>query len=412
MKHLRFSPILLTILAPACITAPADPNAAGPASSGISSGETVLLDDFEGGSTKVGQPWTASADQNNLGTTASYAVEDGGKVGKAAHLTGKLGRNVAPWPWASLSTGVAMGAKGDLSGVTAVRFWVKGDGKKYRLALTREAVTDYANYNKAFQAPKEWTQMEIPLQALRQADWGKPVDRAWNDVKAIEFAPLDTEQDYDFWVDNVEFVLAKGGSPPFGENAKIVEEPQTELVGTTYVLDKFEGQAPANGAVWGSEMDMNNLGTIAQAHTEDSGTDQKMAIHLTGKLGKNGAPWPWATLAVNLEPNASPVDLTNVKGIRFKARGDGKQYKVAITRKAVTDYGTFSYAFSPPKAWKQYSIPLTKFKQPDWAKVVEPGWTDSTSLQFSPIVAEATFDLWIDDVEFVFENGKAITFKK
>jgi hypothetical protein len=414
MNDQRLSPILLVILASACITAPRDPNdsSSGGGGEAISSGKTLLLDDFESSSTKAGQPWSASADQNNLGSAATFAVEDGGKVGKAAHFTGKLGKNVAPWPWASLSTGVAMGSKGDLSGVTAVRFWVKGDGKKYRLALAREAVTDYANFAKSFQAPKEWTQMEIKLSELRQADWGKKIDRAWNDVKSLEFAPLDAEQDFDVRIDNVELVLAEGGSPPFGENAKVIDEPQTPLEGTTYVLDKFDGQAPANGAVWGSEMDMNNIGTIATARPEDAGGEQKMAIHLTGKLGKNGPPWPWATLAVNLEPNASPVDLTHVKGIRFKAKGDGKPYKVAITRKAVTDYGTFAYAFSPGKDWKQYSVPLSKLKQPDWAKQVEPGWTDATSLQFQPTIGDAPFDLWVDDVEFVFETGKPITFKK
>ncbi|HVY27321.1 MAG TPA: CIA30 family protein [Polyangiaceae bacterium] len=412
MTDLRLSPILLAILAPACITAPLPAEDASSGGQQMSSGETLLLDDFEGGTTKAGQPWSASADSNNLGSTATYAVEDGGKSGKGAHFTGHLGKNVAPWPWASLSTGVAMGAKGDLSGVVAVRFWVKGDGKKYRLALAREAVTDYANFAKPFQAPKEWTQIEIPLSQLRQADWGKKVDRAWNDVKSIEFAPLDAEQDYDVRIDNVEFVMAKGGAPPFGENAKVIDEPQTALEGTTFVLDQFEGQAPANGAVWGSEMDMNNLGTIAVARAEDTASVQKMAMHLTGKLGKNGPPWPWATLAVNLEPNASPVDLTNVKGIRFKAKGDGKPYKVAFTRKAVTDYGNFAYSFSPGKDWKQYSVPMSKFKQPDWAKQVEPGWKDATSLQFQPTIGEAPFDLWVDDVEFVYENGKAITLKK
>ncbi|HXK16660.1 MAG TPA: CIA30 family protein, partial [Polyangiaceae bacterium] len=154
MNDLRLSPILLVILASACITAPRDPSdsASNGGSEALSSGKALLLDDFESGSTKAGQPWSASADQNNLGSAATFAVEDGGKVGKAAHFTGKLGKNVAPWPWASLSTGVAMGSKGDLSGVAAVRFWVKGDGKKYRLALAREAVTDYANFAKSFQA--------------------------------------------------------------------------------------------------------------------------------------------------------------------------------------------------------------------------------------------------------------------
>ncbi len=414
MKDLRLCPALLAFLASACITAarPAD-EASQETSSSTSGGEALLLDDFESDITKAGQPWAASADTNNLGSEAQFAVEDGGKAGKGAHFTGKLGRNVAPWPWASLSTGVASGAKGDMSGVKAVRFWIKGDGKKYRLAISREAVTDYANFAKSFDAPTEWTQMEIKLSELRQADWGKKIDRAWNDVKALEFAPLTADSAFDVRIDNVELVLEPGKAPPFGENARTIDEPQTEISGDVFLLDDFEStKGPANGGVWGSEMDMNNLGTIATARPEEVGGTQKNAIHLSGKMGKNVKPWPWATLAVNLEPNAKPVDLTNCVGIRFKAKGDGRLFKVAFTRKAVTDYGNFAYSFSPGKDWKQYSVPLAKFKQPDWAAQVEPGWTDATSLQFAPTVGGAPFDLWVDDVEFVFKSGKPNPFKK
>jgi hypothetical protein len=411
MTNLRISPLLLVLLVPACITAARPPGEAdGESSASVSGGEGLLLDDFEEGITKAGQPWTAGVDSNNLGSEANYAVEDGGKSGKAGHFKGKVGRNVAPWPWAALTTGVGPGAKADLSGVTAVRFWIKGDGKKYRLALAREAVTDYANFAKEFDAPTEWTQMEIKLSELRQASWGKPVERAWNDVKVLEFGAMTPDSPFDVYIDNVELVIEPGKAPPFGANAKSIDEPQTPLEGTAYVLDKFEGTAPANGAVWGSEMDMNNLGTIATARPEDSGGEQKNAIHLTGKLGKKMTAWPWATLAINLEPNATPVDLTHCKGIRFKAKGDGRPYKLAITRKAVSDYGNFSYMFSPGKDWKQYSVPLSKLQQPDWAVKVEEGWKDATSLQFAPTVNETPFDLWVDDVEFVFENGKTIPF--
>ena len=414
MTDLRISPLLLLLLAPACITAarPADDSGGSTSSSSSSGGEALLLDDFESGTTTAGQPWSASADQNNLGSEATFAVVDGGKVGKAAHFTGKVGRNVKPWPWVSLSTGIASGAKGDMSGVKAVRFWVKGDGKKYRLALMREAVTDYANFHKEFDAPTEWTQMEIPLSSLSQASWGVPVAKAWNDVRALEFAALTAESTFDIRIDNVELVIEPGKAPPFGENAKVPDEPQTAIEGTTYVLDTFEGKAPANGAVWGAEMDMNNLGTIATGRAEDSGSPQKTAFHLTGKLGKQSSAWPWATMSVNLEPNAAPVDLTHCKGIRFKAKGDGRQFKVAFTRKAITDYGNPAYQFSPPKEWKQYSVPMSSFKQPDWAKQVEASWADATSLQFAPLTSDAPFDIWVDDVEFVFEPGKPIPFKK
>lgn len=412
MFRVRLFP-LLALLVPACITAPRAPGDASSSSSSsdVSGGKGLLLDDFESTTTKAGQPWSASADQHGK-SQAKLELEDGGKSGKALHFSGQLGPNVEPWPWVSLSTGVGVGAKADLSSVTAIRFWVKGDGKKYQVRLPREAVTDYAQFAKDFVAPSEWTQIEVPLASMSQPSWGAPLKKEWKDVKFLEFNSQAFGSSFDLHLDNVELVVADGMSPPFGENAKLPDEPQTELDGTVYVLDKFEGQAPANGAVWGASMDMNNLGTIATGKVEDAGGEQKMAYHLFGKMGKQTGAWPWASLAVNLEPDGNAVDLTHCKGIRFKAKGDGKPYKAAFTRKAITDYGNPAYQFSPPKEWKQYSVALSTFKQPDWAKQVENSWADATSLQWQPTVVDSSFDLWIDDVEFVFENGKSVPFKK
>jgi hypothetical protein len=412
MNQPRFYPLILALLVPACITAARPAGEADDSSGATSStgGEPLLLDDFEAGTSKAGQPWAASADQT--GSEAKMEVVDGGKVGKAVKFSGKLGKNQKPWPWVSLSTGVSMTGKADLSGVTAVRFWVKGDGKKYRLRLPRESVTDFAQFAKEFTAPTEWTQIEIPLSQLSQPSWGVPLKKEWKDVKFLEFDSMAFESTFEIQFDNVELLVEPGKAPPFGENAKVPDEPQTPIEGNVYVLDNFEGQAPANGAVWGAGMDMNNLGTMATGKVEEGGGGQKLAYHLFGKMGKQVGAWPWATLSVNLEPNGSAVDLTHCKGIRFKAKGDGKPYKAAFTRKAITDYGNPAYQFSPPKEWKQYSVPMERFKQPDWAKQVEQTWTDATSFQIAATVVDAPLDIWIDDVEFVFETGKPVPFKK
>jgi hypothetical protein len=135
-----------------------------------------------------------------------------------------------------------------------------------------------------------------------------------------------------------------------------------------------------------------------------------MAAHLSGKLGKNIKPWPWASLAINIEPNATPTDLTAVRGIRFWAKGTGA-YRAVITRKAVTDYGNFGYGFGGPKEWKQIVVPLDKMKQADWAQKVPPGFNDAISFEIQPVTGDAPFDLWVDDVEFVVEPGKPSPFK-
>src|SRR6188508_1088869 len=80
MNNLRLCPFLLMFVASACITAarPAGDGGEGDTgNSAVSGGEALLLDDFESGSNKAGQPWSASADQNNLGSAATFVVEDG-----------------------------------------------------------------------------------------------------------------------------------------------------------------------------------------------------------------------------------------------------------------------------------------------------------------------------------------------
>jgi hypothetical protein len=108
---------------------------------------------------------------------------------------------------------------------------------------------------------------------------------------------------------------------------------------------------------------------------------------------------------VNIHPDTQPIDLSAVRGVRFWVKGSG-QFKAAITRKAVTDYGNFAYQFPVSKEWKQISIPTERLKQPDWAVKVPDGFTDALSFQIAPITSDAEFDLWLDDVEFILDPAK------
>jgi hypothetical protein len=408
MPHFKTCFLILGLLPLAgCITAarPDDGQAAGP-------GKGFSLDNFEGAVAANGVGWWASADQNNLGSTAEFKAEPGveGANGSAGHFSGHLGRSQGKiYSWASLGLQAkADGTTADFSGVKMIRFRVKGDGSKYRFDLPRDAVKDYGNFATTFNAPAgKWTTIELRIDSLRQPDWAQQLPRAWKDVKTIEIAPLDEGKDFDLYVDDVELVLAPNKKNPFEEP----DLPPEKIDGTAIVLDDFEGKGPVNGSVWGAEMDTNNLGTIATYRTEDSGdATHKMAGHLSGKLGKNIKPWPWASLAINIEPNATPTDITAVKGIRFWAKGSGA-YRAAITRKAVTDYGNFGYGFGGPKEWKQIVVPLAKMKQADWAQKVPPGFNDAISFEIQPVTGDAPFDLWVDDVEFVVETGKPSPFK-
>jgi hypothetical protein len=392
----------------ACITA-ARPDD-GQASS--KHGKAYPLDNFENTVAANNVGWWASADQNNLGSTATFTIEPAvdGTTGAAGHLTGHLGRSSGKtYSWASLGLATKPdNSPANFSGVKMIRFRVKGDGGKYRLALPRDAVKDYGNFAAPFAAPKTWTTVEIRMDSLAQPSWAQQLPHVFTDVKSIEIAPLDEGNDFNLYVDDVELVISPNKPNPF----EIPDEPPAKLDGKAIVLDDFEGKGPINGGVWGAEMDTNNLGTVASYRAEDSeDPTRKTAGHLSGKLGKNIAKlWPWASLAINIEPNATPTDLSAVKGIRFWAKGSGV-YRAVITRKAVTDYGNFGKAFGGPKEWKQIVIPLDKMTQADWAQKVPEGFPDAISFEIQPTTANAPFELWVDDVEFVVDPSKPSPFK-
>jgi hypothetical protein len=335
-----------------------------------------------------------------MGSKATFEVKDGGAdgAGKAGHFSGFLAKGAAPnWPWVALSVGFNPGsAPTDVNAVKAIRFKVKGDGKKYRISLPRAGVTDYANFRYEFDVSK-----------LTQPSWGKQLPVDWSDVKQIQLAPVVEGADFEIFIDDIELVLDPAKPSPFA----VKEEPTIQVDGSALLVDDFDAKGPRNGSVWGAEFDMNNLGTIATYRLEDSGDgERKMAGHLKGRLGKNVAPWPWATLSINVEPNAKPTDLSAVRAIRFYAKGNGEQVNLMVARKSITDYGHPRRAFTIPVGkWRQITIPIEQLVQPDWAVKVPAGWNDVVAIQWSP--ANGEFDFWVDNVELVLDPAKPAPFK-
>ena len=177
-------------------------------------GESFLLSDFEDqtlGHT-LGGKWMDSFDSHQLGTTLDphpLKVGDGGAQDSEHSLgiRGHFGRNVEPWPYADVR---AAFEPTDLSPFSSVRFWVKGNNKKYVLALVRDAVADYSHYRAEFVATSEWTQIELTLDSFEQPNWGKAIEKNWQDVTALSFQPSPTLSDeaYEIVVDNIELVRA------------------------------------------------------------------------------------------------------------------------------------------------------------------------------------------------------------
>jgi chitinase len=175
-------------------------------------GASLLFADFEGELTHaLGGGWSASFDKNGLGTLFNPdppVWSEGGKQGQRAwHAWGHYGKSRAPWPYAAL---VASFPVTDFEPVGTLRFWAKGDGKRYGLAIQRSSVHDYAFPLALFTAPSEWTLVELRTSDFKQPDWGQKVSGPFTDAIGLAFAPGPqfNDEDFDLWIDDVELVKA------------------------------------------------------------------------------------------------------------------------------------------------------------------------------------------------------------
>jgi hypothetical protein len=174
------------------------------------SGSSLLFADFEGELTHaLGGGWSASFDKNGLGTVFNPdppVWSEGGKNGQRAwHAWGHYGKSRAPWPYAAL---IASFPVTDFEPVASVRFWAKGDGKRYGVALQRSSVHDYAFPVALFTANSEWTQIELKLSDFKQPDWGQKINGPYTDAIGLSFTPgaQFNDEDFDLWIDDVELL--------------------------------------------------------------------------------------------------------------------------------------------------------------------------------------------------------------
>ena len=171
----------------------------------------LKVDDFESGSPSFGAGWFEGCDTNGVTKLAPvpFATLTGGSPQSPGHCAGMKGHFApmqAPWPWALLSLALSGSGPMDLSGYKAVRFYTKGDGKSHAVALDKASVTDYCDYTANFISPADWKQVTLPFSDFAQATWGKQVEKKFNDVTKLSFSPGTPDADFDFKVDDVEFV--------------------------------------------------------------------------------------------------------------------------------------------------------------------------------------------------------------
>ncbi|HEU5432653.1 MAG TPA: CIA30 family protein, partial [Thermomicrobiales bacterium] len=124
--------------------------------------------DFEDGklTTKFGSGLAPSTDSLRGGTsTVDLKVVPGGAAGskQALAVSGET-KGQSGWAWAGVlfSPGATPMAAANLSAKKALRFWVKGDGKRYRVMIFARHL-GFQPATRTFVAGPTWTQVTLPL---------------------------------------------------------------------------------------------------------------------------------------------------------------------------------------------------------------------------------------------------------
>jgi hypothetical protein len=159
----------------------------------------------------------------------------------------------------------------------------------------------------------------------------------------------------------------------------------------------------ALGGVWESSFDPHNLGTTQSpqpfAVSASGYAGSKYCLRISGHFGKSQKPWPYADMRASFASN----DLTAYSGLRFWAKGNDKDYIVAIVRDAVADYSHYRAPFKATASWQQVEVRFADFRQPEWGDPKPLAWNDVTAISFQPGKAfdDEDYDLSVDKVELV-----------
>ncbi|MEM7050577.1 MAG: CIA30 family protein [Acidobacteriota bacterium] len=142
---------------------------------------------------------------------------------------------------------------------------------------------------------------------------------------------------------------------------------------------------------------------VSEVEVSVVATDGGKALAIQGEV-KAGFSFPFAGGVTALGPkDREPRDLGAYRALRFRVRGDGNLYEVAVYRQAVEDHNDFRHRFVARSEWSEVTIPFADLRQSAfWGQRVPWGAEDLWGFGFqSNSVGSFAFE--IDDIRFVRE---------
>jgi hypothetical protein len=155
-------------------------------------------------------------------------------------------------------------------------------------------------------------------------------------------------------------------------------------------FDDLKVSSNYGGWITTSDAEMGGK-SIASVQAIEGGTNgSKAALKVSGEIVP-GANFTWAGALFHpgTEPNEA-VNLSNKKSISFWAKGDGKNYAVAVVTETNAAGMPGIQPFVPGPEWKQFFFPLSNFGTDGH---------DITGVVFARAQEEGKFEFEIDEVE-------------
>jgi imidazolonepropionase-like amidohydrolase len=167
---------------------------------------------------------------------------------------------------------------------------------------------------------------------------------------------------------------AGAGTAAAGAGAAAAPIPVAEPL-----IDDFEnggGDRTGLAATWNASNDSGSASDVIVGRVVRGLRDH--ALHITARMGDTGEPY--ARITVSLSHDGHPADVSQFRGLRFDARGQGR-YRVVFVTRSVTDGRYHESFFSGSPLWTPVSIPFGTLGQTGAGTHVK--WTGTDLLEIA-----------------------------
>lgn len=165
------------------------------------------------------------------------------------------------------------------------------------------------------------------------------------------------------------------------------------------VLTDFQPAGPAATASnvrWQAYSDQVARGN-SQASFQIEQEGNNSYLQLRGMLAA-GFFYPYAGVQMLWQHSREMQGFAQAKGVKFRARGDGKVYRLQVLLSSVSDFNEYSHEFSAGANWQQFEVRFDQLKQAGWGQQVNWDPAKIRGIGFHLDGGVMPFQLALDDL--------------